>query len=68
MVYTYVYIIDLFFQKSYSLKRFIYATPFTLDGKAHVPLNQQYKPKIILTTERAFSYVKTRISVINNSY
>ena len=53
------------FDKNYSLKRFIYATPFTLDGKAHGPLNQQYKRKTILTTERAFPYVKTRIKVID---
>jgi hypothetical protein len=46
-------------------ERFIYATPFTMDGKAHGPLNQQYKRKTILTTERAFPYVKTRIPVID---
>lgn len=56
---------ETFFEKNYSLKRFIYATPFTLDGKAHGPLNQQYKRKTILTTERAFPYVKTRITVID---
>lgn len=56
---------ETFFEKNYSLKRFIYATPFTLDGKAHGPLNQQYKRKTILTTERAFPYVKTRIPVID---
>ncbi len=32
---------------------------------AHGPLNQQYKRKTILTTERAFPYVKTRIPVID---
>ena len=58
--------------KSYSiyyfcccLERFIYATPFTLDGKAHGALREQYKRKTILTTERAFPYTKTRISVID---
>ena len=50
---------------NFCLERFIYATPFTLDGKAHGSLNQQYKRKTILTTERAFPYVKTRISVID---
>ncbi|CAF1065794.1 unnamed protein product [Didymodactylos carnosus] len=52
------------FEKSYGLKRFMYATPFTMDGRAHGGLNEQYKRKTILTTERAFPYVKTRISVI----
>jgi dedicator of cytokinesis protein 6/7/8 len=54
-----------FFERNYSLKRFIYSTPFTLSGKAHGPLNEQYKRKTILTTERAFPYVKTRIAVID---
>ncbi|CAF0831727.1 unnamed protein product [Brachionus calyciflorus] len=58
---------ETFFEKNYSLKRFIYATPFTMDGKAHGPLNQQYKRKTVLTTERAFPYVKTRIPVIDKS-
>ena len=56
---------ETFFEKNYSLKRFIYATPFTLDGKAHGPLNQQHKRKTIVTTERAFPYVKTRVAVID---
>jgi hypothetical protein len=37
-----------------------------LEGKAHAgALNEQYKRKTILTTERAFPYVKTRIPVID---
>ena len=36
-----------------------------MDGKAHGTLKQQYKRKTILTTERAFPYVKTRIPVID---
>ncbi|RNA40850.1 dedicator of cytokinesis 7 [Brachionus plicatilis] len=54
-----------FFERSHSLKRFVYATPFTLDGKAHGPLDQQYKRKTVLSTERAFPYVKTRVAVID---
>ncbi len=46
-------------------ERFIYSTPFTLEGKAHGTLNEQYKRKTILTTERAFPYVKLRIPVID---
>jgi hypothetical protein len=47
------------------LERFIYSTPFTLDGKAHGTLKEQYKRKTILTTERAIPYIKTRITVID---
>ena len=36
-----------------------------MDGKAHGTLKEQYKRKTILTTERAFPYVKTRIPVID---
>ena len=42
----------------------MYATPFTLDGRAHGELNEQYKRKTILTTAQAFPYIKTRITVI----
>ena len=43
----------------------MYATPFTLDGRAHGELHEQYKRKTILTTNHVFPYVKTRLSVIN---
>ena len=43
----------------------MYATPFTLDGRAHGELHEQYKRKTILTTCHAFPYVKTRLGVIN---
>ncbi len=43
----------------------MYSTPFTLEGRAHGALNEQYKRKTILTTERAFPYVKLRIPVID---
>lgn len=46
-------------------ERFMYATPFTLDGRAHGELHEQYKRKTILTTVHFFPYVKTRLSVIN---
>jgi len=46
-------------------ERFMYATPFTLDGRAHGELHEQYKRKTILTTLHFFPYVKTRLSVIN---
>ena len=43
--------------------RFIFATPFTPDGKPHGELHEQYKRKTILTTSNHFPYVKTRIKV-----
>jgi len=46
-------------------EQFMYATPFTLDGRAHGDLIEQYKRKTILTTVHFFPYVKTRLSVIN---
>ncbi|ESP02458.1 hypothetical protein LOTGIDRAFT_199704 [Lottia gigantea] len=53
-----------YFEKNCKLKRFMYATPFTLDGRAHGDLKEQYKRKTILTTVHFFPYVKTRLSVI----
>ncbi|BFY99508.1 hypothetical protein BsWGS_02548 [Bradybaena similaris] len=53
-----------YFDKNYKLKRFIYATPFTLDGRAHGELHEQYKRKTVLTTNHFFPYIKTRVSVI----
>ncbi|KAG8455210.1 hypothetical protein GDO86_001415 [Hymenochirus boettgeri] len=52
------------FEKNYNLRRFMYTTPFTLDGRPRGELNEQYKRKTILTTMHAFPYIKTRINVI----
>ncbi|KAJ8254015.1 hypothetical protein COCON_G00206270 [Conger conger] len=54
-----------YFDKNYNLRTFMYCTPFTLDGRAHGDLHQQYKRKTILTTSHAFPYIKTRINVIH---
>ncbi|KAL3867584.1 hypothetical protein ACJMK2_040468 [Sinanodonta woodiana] len=54
-----------YFEKNCNIKRFMYATPFTLDGRAHGELHEQYKRKTILTTNHFFPYIKTRLSVIN---
>jgi dedicator of cytokinesis protein 6/7/8 len=44
----------------------MYASPFTMDvNRAHGSLHEQYKRKTILTVERAFPYVKTRIAIID---
>ncbi|CAF0863036.1 unnamed protein product [Rotaria sordida] len=54
------------FDRNYNLKRFMYASPFTMDtNRAHGSLPEQYKRKTILTVERAFPYVKTRTGVID---
>ncbi|XP_058233853.1 dedicator of cytokinesis protein 7-like isoform X13 [Hemibagrus wyckioides] len=53
-----------YFDKNYNLRMFMYCTPFTLDGRAHGDLHEQYKRKTILTTSHAFPYIKTRINVI----
>lgn len=49
------------------LERFIFATPFTKNGKAHGELHEQCKRKTILTTANHFPYVKTRIQVISRT-
>lgn len=51
----------------YFLERFVYATPFTMTGKAHGELREQYKRKTILTTAVHFPYVKTRIQVVSRT-
>ncbi|XP_069784055.1 dedicator of cytokinesis protein 7-like isoform X2 [Narcine bancroftii] len=52
------------YEKNSNLRQFIYSTPYTLNGRAHGELSQQYKRKTILTTLHAFPYIKTRINVI----
>ncbi|XP_066563985.1 dedicator of cytokinesis protein 7 isoform X4 [Amia ocellicauda] len=54
-----------YFDKNYNLRAFMYCTPFTLDGRAHGELHEQYKRKSILTTSHAFPYIKTRINVVH---
>ncbi|XP_078054580.1 dedicator of cytokinesis protein 8-like isoform X2 [Mustelus asterias] len=53
-----------YYERNSNLRRFIYSTPYTLNGRAHGELSQQYKRKTILTTLHAFPYIKTRISII----
>lgn len=53
------------FELNFNVRRFVYATPFTLDGRAHGELKEQYKRKTILTTANSFPYVKTRIQVVH---
>uniref|UniRef100_A0A8C8BHX6 Dedicator of cytokinesis 8 n=1 Tax=Otus sunia TaxID=257818 RepID=A0A8C8BHX6_9STRI len=53
-----------YFEKNFNLCRFMYTTPFTMDGRPRGELSEQYKRNTILTTMHAFPYVKTRINVI----
>uniref|UniRef100_A0A4W3I185 Dedicator of cytokinesis 8 n=1 Tax=Callorhinchus milii TaxID=7868 RepID=A0A4W3I185_CALMI len=53
-----------YFEKNFNLRRFMYTTPFTKDGRPRGDLSEQYKRKTVLTTLHAFPYIKTRINVI----
>lgn len=53
-----------YFEKNSNLRRFMYTTPFTLEGRPRGELHEQYRRNTILTTMHAFPYIKTRISVI----
>ncbi|NXH16695.1 DOCK8 protein, partial [Bucco capensis] len=53
-----------YFEKNFNLCRFMYATPFTMDGRPRGELSEQYKRNTILTTMHAFPYIRTRINVI----
>ncbi|XP_022112324.2 dedicator of cytokinesis protein 7 [Pieris rapae] len=55
------------YERNYNIKRFMYATPFTADGRAHGSLEEQCKRKTILTTAHHFPYLKTRIQVVQRS-
>ncbi|XKL65388.1 hypothetical protein PGB90_008808 [Kerria lacca] len=54
-----------YFERNFNLKRFMYATPFTSNGKPHGDLHEQWKRKTILTVANHFPYVKTRIQVVD---
>ncbi|CAG9532753.1 unnamed protein product [Cercopithifilaria johnstoni] len=53
------------FERNHKLYRFVYATPFTKDGRAHGDLKDQYKRRTVLATQHCFPYVKTRLRVVN---
>ncbi|KAM3718831.1 Dedicator of cytokinesis protein [Dirofilaria immitis] len=53
------------FERNHKLYRFVYATPFTKDGRAHGDLKDQYKKRTVLVTQYCFPYVKTRLRVVN---
>nr|XP_060465623.1 dedicator of cytokinesis protein 8 [Panthera onca] len=53
-----------YFEKNFNLRRFMYTTPFTLEGRPRGELHEQYRRNTVLTTMHAFPYIKTRIGVI----
>lgn len=53
-----------YFEKNFNLRRFMYTTPFTLEGRPRGELQEQYRRNTVLTTMHAFPYIKTRISVV----
>nr|CRZ23221.1 Bm4167 [Brugia malayi] len=53
------------FERNHRLYRFVYATPFTKDGRAHGDLKDQYKRRTVLATQYCFPYVKTRLRVVS---
>ncbi|ERE77344.1 dedicator of cytokinesis protein 8 [Cricetulus griseus] len=53
-----------YFEKNFNLRRFMYTTPFTLEGRPRGELHEQYRRNTVLTTMHAFPYIKTRIQVI----
>ena len=55
------------YEANRNLKRFIFATPFTMDGKSHGSLETQYNKKTIVTIENFFPFIKTRIKVVKEA-
>uniref|UniRef100_A0A7E4ZYH3 C2 DOCK-type domain-containing protein n=1 Tax=Panagrellus redivivus TaxID=6233 RepID=A0A7E4ZYH3_PANRE len=51
-------------QCNYKIRRFVFATPFTKDGKAHGDLKDQFKRRTVLTVQQSFPYLKTRLRVV----
>ncbi|XP_054285049.1 dedicator of cytokinesis protein 9 [Macrosteles quadrilineatus] len=55
------------FEQAHDISRFMYETPFTLDGKPRGLPSQQWKRRTVLTTEYSFPYVKKRLRVVERS-
>nr|XP_039268691.1 dedicator of cytokinesis protein 7-like [Styela clava] len=53
-----------YFERNFNINTFVYATPYTLDGKAHGSIKDQYKRKVFLQVSQTFPYVRTRLSVV----
>lgn len=53
-----------YFDRNFNIDTFVYATPYTLDGKAHGSIKDQYKRKVFLQVSQIFPYVRTRLNVV----
>ncbi|XP_021377721.1 dedicator of cytokinesis protein 9-like isoform X3 [Mizuhopecten yessoensis] len=53
------------FEKNNNIKRFMFETPYTENGKAHGEIHEQCKRRTILTTSHAFPFVKKRIEIVD---
>lgn len=53
-----------YFDRNFNIDTFMYATPYTLDGKAHGSIKEQYKRKVFLKVAQTFPYVRTRLNVV----
>ncbi|CAL4142672.1 unnamed protein product [Meganyctiphanes norvegica] len=53
------------FERNNNIDMFMFETPFTLEGKAHGKLEEQWKRRVVLTTDYSFPYVKKRIMIKN---
>ncbi|KAB7505571.1 Dedicator of cytokinesis protein 9 [Armadillidium nasatum] len=51
------------FEKNHNINSFVFETPFTLEGKAHGKLEDQWKRRVLVTTAYSFPYVKKRILI-----
>ncbi|XP_042890658.1 dedicator of cytokinesis protein 9-like isoform X3 [Penaeus japonicus] len=52
------------FERNNNINTFMFETPFTLEGKAHGKLEEQWKRRVILKTDYHFPYVKKRIQIV----
>jgi hypothetical protein len=55
-----------YFERVNDISRFVFEQPYTLTpGKAHGEVDQQYKKKTILTSEKSFPYIKKRQLIVS---
>jgi len=52
-----------YFERNTNLKRFVFVTPYTLSGKVHGELEEQYLRKTVVTVELPFPNMKRRIQI-----
>eukprot|EP01096_Ripella_sp_DP13-Kostka_P011959 TRINITY_DN4916_c0_g1_i8.p1 TRINITY_DN4916_c0_g1~~TRINITY_DN4916_c0_g1_i8.p1 ORF type:complete len:1485 (+),score=781.21 TRINITY_DN4916_c0_g1_i8:1676-6130(+) len=55
-----------YFEQHYNINRFVFETPFTIDGRTQTDdIAEQYKRKTIITVEHFFPYLTTRLPVVS---